>query len=196
MKTPRTREFIQGPHRRHLALLLCCCAVLAVLVVGTLRGADETAQNPTPVLKQYCFQCHGGATPMGGVSLQQLTSQASVGESFAVWGKVAAVLEQHRMPPQGMPRPGDMQRQQAVAWIRAELNAYAKKHDGDPGRVSVRRLTSGEYAYALHDPTGIDLDAGIDAARDSGGGEGFPSFGGGRFRRAPNLEPSPGSPKV
>ena len=38
------------------------------------------------------------------------------------------------MPPQGMPQPDDVQRQQAVAWIRAELNAYAKKHDGDPGR--------------------------------------------------------------
>ena len=177
-----------GPHRRHLALLVCCCSALTVFVVGTVRGADEIAPNPTPVLKQYCFQCHGGATPMGGVNLQQLTSQTSVGESFATWGKVAAVLEQHRMPPQGMPQPSDVQRQQAVAWIRAELNAYAKKHDGDPGRVTVRRLTSGEYAYAIHDLTGIDLDAGIDAASDSVGGEGFTSFGDVQFMQDANLE--------
>jgi hypothetical protein len=93
---------------------------------------------------------------MGGVSLQQLTAQSSVGESFQTWEKVAAALEQNRMPPKGMPQPNDTQRRQAIAWIRAELTAYAKKHDGDPGRVTVRRLTSGEYAYAIHDLTGID----------------------------------------
>jgi Protein of unknown function (DUF1592)/Protein of unknown function (DUF1588)/Protein of unknown function (DUF1585)/Protein of unknown function (DUF1587)/Protein of unknown function (DUF1595) len=125
---------------------------------------------------------------MGGVSLQQLTAQASVGESFAAWGKVAAVLEQNRMPPKGMPQPSDTQRQQAVTWIRAELTNYAKKHDGDPGRVTVRRLTSGEYAYAIHDLTGIDPEAGIDAASDSVGGEGFTSFGDVQFMQDANLE--------
>ena len=34
---------------------------------------------------------------------------------------------------------------QVAAWIRGELNAYVKQHDGEPGRVTVRRLTSGEY---------------------------------------------------
>ena len=92
------------------------------------------------------------------------------------------------MPPKGMPQPTDAQRQQAVAWIRAELNAYAKKHDGDPGRVTVRRLTSGEYAYAIHDLTGIDPEAGIDAASDSVGGEGFTSFGDVQFMQDANLE--------
>ena len=98
------------------------------------------------------------------------------------------MLEQNRMPPKGMPQPTDAQRQQAVAWIRAELNAYAKKHDGDPGRVTVRRLTSGEYAYAIHDLTGIDPEAGIDAASDSVGGEGFTSFGDVQFMQDANLE--------
>src|SRR5260370_9131703 len=196
MKTPRPREFIPGPDRRHLALLLSFCAALAVLVAGTLQGADEIAPNPSPVLKQYCVQCHRGATPMGGVSLQQLTSQASVGESFSTWGRVATVLEQHRMPPQGMPQPSDVQRQQAVAWIRAQLNAYAKKHDGDPGRVTVRRLTSGEYVYTIHDLTGIDLDAGIDAASDSAGGEGFTSFGDVQLMQYANPERSLGPAKI
>ena len=125
---------------------------------------------------------------MAGVSLQQLTSQSSVGESFQTWEKVAAALEQNRMPPKGMPQPDDTQRRQAIAWIRAELTAYAKKHDGDPGRVTVRRLTSGEYAYAIHDLTGIDPELGIDAASDSVGGEGFTSFGDVQFMQDSNLE--------
>ena len=125
---------------------------------------------------------------MAGVDLQQLTSQGSVGEGFQTWGKVAAALEHNRMPPKGMPQPPDAQRQQVVAWIRGELNAYAKKHDGDPGRVTVRRLTSDEYAYAIHDLTGIDPESGIDAASDSVGGEGFTSFGDVQFMQDANLE--------
>ncbi|HSV14549.1 MAG TPA: DUF1587 domain-containing protein, partial [Tepidisphaeraceae bacterium] len=125
---------------------------------------------------------------MGGVNLQQLTSQASVGESFATWGKVATVLEEHRMPPKGMPQPADDERQNAAKWIRTELATYFKKHDGDPGRVTVRRLTSGEYAYAIHDLTGIDPDTGVDASSDSVGGEGFTNFGDVQFMQDANLE--------
>ena len=68
------------------------------------------------------------------------------------------MLEQGRMPPKGMPQPSDAERQQAVAWIRDGLDAHIRKTAGDPGRVTVRRLTSGEYAYAIHDLTGIDID--------------------------------------
>jgi hypothetical protein len=146
------------------------------------------AENPAPVFRQYCFQCHGNGQAMGGMSLEQLTAQASVGDSFQKWDKVAAVLEQGRMPPKGMPRPGEEQSRQAVAWIRGELSAYAKKHDGDPGRVTVRRLTSGEYAYVVEDLTGRKLDTGIDAATDSVGGEGFTNFGDVQFMQDANLE--------
>jgi hypothetical protein len=125
---------------------------------------------------------------MGGMSLQQLTAQTSVGDSFQKWEKVAGVLEQSRMPPKGMPQPTEEQRQQAASWVRSELTTYAKKHDGDPGRVTVRRLTSGEYAYAIEDLTGLKVQTGIDASTDSVGGEGFTNFGDVQFMQDANLE--------
>src|SRR5262249_5887587 len=67
-------------------------------------------------------------------------------------------------------------------------NDYARKHDGDPGRVTVRRLTSGEYAYTIKDLTGLDLNVGIDSASDSVGGEGFTNFGDVQFMQDANLE--------
>src|SRR4051794_25939381 len=182
------REFTRGVKQRHVALLSCFSALLAVLVGSSLRGAEEPPAGAAPLVAKYCVQCHGGATPMGGVNLQQLITQASVGESYATWGKVAGVLEEHRMPPKGMPQPADTERQHAAAWIRGELAAYFKKHDGDPGRVTVRRLTSGEYAYAIQDLTGIDPDVGIDSASDSAGGEGFTNFGDVQFMQDANLE--------
>ena len=174
--------------RRQVALVLWTCALIAVSLVGTIRGAAEPSSNPAPAFRQYCFQCHGNEAPMGGFSLEQLMSKGSPGESFQQWEKVAAALEENKMPPKGMPQPNDADRRKLVAWIRAELNDFVKKHDGDPGRVTLRRLTSGEYAYTIRDLTGLDLDVGIDALTDSVGGEGFTNFGDVQFMQDANLE--------
>ena len=149
------------------AIILCAATILTV--GQTIRGADEAAPNPAPMLKQYCFQCHGATSPMAGISLQQLTTTTSLADGYQQWQKVAAALEQNRMHPKGMPQPTDAERLHAVAWIRNELSNFAKKNAGDPGRVTVRRLTSGEYGYAVEDLTGLQLDTGIDATSDSVG---------------------------
>ena len=109
-------------------------------------------------------------------------------ENYQVWQRVIAALDQKRMPPKGMPQPSDEERAHAAAWIHSQLDAYMKTHAGDPGPVTVRRLTSGEYDYAIHDLTGLDLDLGIDASNDSVGGEGFTNFGDVQFMQDANLQ--------
>jgi hypothetical protein len=167
---------------------MCACAIAIAVIGGALRGADEAASNPAPTFQKYCFTCHGNGAAMGGMRIDQLLAKGAIGESFAQWDKVATALTERRMPPKGMPQPADAERAQLIAWIRAGLADYAKKHDGEPGRVTVRRLTSGEYGYAIHDLTGLDIDTGIDAATDSVGGEGFTNFGDVQFMQDANLE--------
>ena len=150
-------RILRKPEWRQLALALPAVAIAAITAGVTMRGADPVTASPAPTFRQYCVQCHGKTNPMGGVSIEQLIAQRSVGDSFQHWEKVAAAMEQKRMPPEKMPQPSDADRQKAVAWIRAELGDYARKHEGDPGRVTVRRLTSGEYAYTIQDLTGLDL---------------------------------------
>ena len=150
-------------------------------------AALAAAEAPTPLLRQYCFNCHGKAA-MGGLSLEKLTSQPSFGESFQHWEKVAAAIETKRMPPAKLPQPSDEERARVVSWIRASLKDYAAKNAGDPGRVTVRRLTSGEYAYAVNDLTGLDFKFDRDFVPDSVGGEGFTNFGDVQFLGDANLE--------
>src|SRR3954454_13199279 len=188
MKIPRDRGEAVRARRRKMAAALSLCAAIVLTVGQTIRGADEAAPNPAPMLKQYCFQCHGSTAPMAGISIQQLTTTTSLADGYQHWEKVAAALEQNRMPPKGMPQPSDAERLHAVAWIRNELSNFAKKNAGDPGRVTVRRLTSGEYGYAVQDLTGYELDTGIDATSDSVGGEGFTNFGDVQFMQDANLE--------
>ena len=92
------------------------------------------------------------------------------------------------MPPKGMPQPNDTQRRQAIAWIRAELTAYAKKHDGDPGASpSAASPAANTLTPFTTSPASIP-NVGIDAASDSVGGEGFTSFGDVQFMQDSNLE--------
>ena len=87
-----------------------------------------------------------------------------------------------------MPQPSEEQRGHALLWVKAELNSFANKNAGDPGRVTMRRLTSGEYGYSVRDLTGVDLDMGRDFANDSVGGEGFMNFGDVQFMQDASLE--------
>ncbi|MBL0156712.1 MAG: DUF1592 domain-containing protein [Bryobacterales bacterium] len=158
-------------------------AAVTFLITTALTAADATA-----TFRQYCYQCHGSGAQMAGLSLERLAAQGALGDNFRPWEKVATALSEKKMPPKGMPQPSDEQRAQAVSWIKTELAAYAKAHAGDPGKVTVRRLTSGEYAYAIEDLTGLPLDTGIDASSDSVGGEGFSNFGDVQFMQDAGLE--------
>src|SRR5262249_46610085 len=175
MRSLSNRELAPKARRWKIALvLLTVVAALsvagntgAVSVLETVQGIDQSAA--AGIFRPYCFQCPGLAAPKGGGRLERLTAQGLVDENFRQWEKVAAALEQKAMPPKFMPQPSDAERAQAIAWVRAELSAYAKKHDGDPGEASVRRLTSGEYSYTIKDLTGLDMDVGINSASDSVG---------------------------
>jgi hypothetical protein len=179
---------------------LCLSAVALAVTVGYILAAPTTAAKPAstihlatpkapPMFERYCFPCHGVSSPMAGISIEKLaTSQIPLAEGYPQWTRIATALEQHVMPPEGMPQPDEKDRAAAASWIHSQLDTYAKKHDGDPGRVTVRRLTSGEYAYAIQDLTGYTFDTGIDASSDSVGGEGFTNFGDVQFMQDVNLE--------
>jgi mono/diheme cytochrome c family protein len=169
-----------------LSRLVLRAFLIASVSVPFLPAADQSSLGMPP-FRQYCFQCHGKAA-MAGINLEQLSSRDSFGDKFQQWEKVAAALETRHMPPKQMPQPTVDQRQQAVTWIRARLNDFAQKHAGDPGRVTVRRLTSGEYTYSINDLTGLDLHFDRDIASDSVGGEGFANFGDVQFVDDANLE--------
>ena len=125
---------------------------------------------------------------MGGINLQQLTAQDSVAGKYKQWQRIATVLEQKRMPPKGLPQPSDQDRNAAAHWIHSRLDTYAAKHDGDPGHVTVRRLTSAEYGYAIEDLTGLDLNLENDLGGDDVGGEGFTNYGDVQFVQDAGVE--------
>lgn len=164
---------------RHRCLFANLLAVPALL----------SAAAPLPLLKERCIACHGDKSPAAGVSLSKLSADpTSFTHQFQQWEKVAAVLDEKRMPPAAAPQLADADRASLAQWVRTSLKQAAAKNAGDPGKVPVRRLTSGEYAYTIRDLIGFDLRMEGDSATDTVGGEGFTNFSGTQFMQDAGLE--------
>ncbi len=152
-------------------------------------GAGTATPAAAQTFQKYCVECHGTFKPEGNFSIERLLAAGAPGVHSEEWEKVADALESEIMPPvEATEFPSDSERVATAAWIRGALKAYADVHAGEPGRVTVRRLTSAEYAYAIQDLTGVDIRVGIDASSDSVGGEGFTNFGDVQFMQDANIE--------
>jgi hypothetical protein len=145
--------------------------------------------KPPESFAKYCFECHGKTKPEADLNIEKLVTQSPIGLHFNEWDSIAEMLETSKMPPDDASEfPTNEERLEALSWIRSSLKAYETAHAGEPGRVTVRRLTSGEYAYAVRDLTGIDIPVTIDASSDSVGGEGFTNFGDVQFVQDTSIE--------
>ncbi len=162
----------------------------AFLSFGTAAVSfAQTTPKSSEFLKTYCVECHGDAKPKAGLNLTRIMAQTSVGRHADDWDKVLEMLDTAEMPPSDAKKiPTDLERTAAATAIRTTLKTYEREHAGEPGRVTVRRLTSGEYTYAIRDLTGLDLKVGIDASSDSVGGEGFTNFGDVQFMQDASVE--------
>ena len=156
------------------------------------RVMPPAPSAPPQVFQKYCFECHGTDQAEGRPQHRDAWSRSRRHRS-APTGRTGRrsprCSRRGRMPPmEATSFPTDAERAAAAAWIRTSLKAYEDAHAGEPGRVTVRRLTSAEYAYAIRDLTGIDVKVGIDASSDSVGGEGFANFGDVQFVQDESIE--------
>lgn len=153
-----------------IAMVLAC--------LPTFSLAAETDWEPIrPVLEKYCYGCHGGEKTKGGVDLKTLHENPDVTANYDLWETVMWVMEDEEMPPPDDPQPTAEEKQKLMDWLGGALVAAANANSGDPGLVTVRRLTNVEYDNTIRDLTGIDFGLSESFQPDGGGGEGFSNVG-------------------
>ncbi|MCA9212171.1 MAG: DUF1587 domain-containing protein [Planctomycetales bacterium] len=156
-------------------------SILLTVAATAVSFADDTPAARTKssvaqLIGEYCVDCHGNDNPEANVNLEKLFASNYV-TSFRTWEKVTRVLQDKRMPPEDMPQPTAVERDNFIRDIRADLDRVANLEAGDPGRVVMRRLTSAEYEYTIRDLTGLELDLASTLIGDAVGGEGFANVG-------------------
>lgn len=131
-----------------------------------------------PVLNETCFDCHGGKKTKGGVDLKRLEADPKVASEFELWSKVQEVVRNGEMPPEDAKKVlSEPKKKALLSWVDLALERVIQENAGDPGPVTLRRLTKAEYNYTIRDLTGIDFKPGREFAADGGGGEGFSNLG-------------------
>ncbi len=133
------------------------------------------------LLKTHCGSCHGGEANEGEINFDLYDSVQKARDNIEVWLKVRQVLNSRQMPPPEAPQPDDADLLRLISWTNAFLKAEAKLKAGDPGEVSLRRLSNAEYDYAIRDLTGLTvLNSTRDLPVDGAAGEGFTNVGSGQ----------------
>ncbi|MDB5385139.1 MAG: Protein of unknown function (DUF1587)/Protein of unknown function (DUF1592)/Protein of unknown [Planctomycetaceae bacterium] len=130
-----------------------------------------------PLMKKYCYDCHGEKKQRANLNLEKYASEQSILEGRKVWEQVANMIRSREMPPQKRPtQPTQEERDKLYNWI----NDIASKIDctgpRDPGRVTIRRLNRFEYNNTIRDLVGVDFKPAADFPSDDVG-YGFDNIG-------------------
>jgi cytochrome c5 len=159
---------------------LFVAAAAWLLVVGVVQTQSQT-QTPSPapataapasrvaattapaehkeLVDKYCVTCHNQRTnlPAGAPLYLDKTNLDDVAADAAVWEKVVRKVGVGAMPPQGMPHPGEARLAEFRTWLTGALDR-ASNEQRSAGRFVLHRLNRTEYANAIRDLLGLDID--------------------------------------
>jgi hypothetical protein len=105
----------------------------------------------------YCVSCHNQKLKTANLTLDTADTE-QVANSAETWEKVVVQLRSRSMPPARARRPDAATYDAASRWLEAELDRAAAAHP-NPGRPSsLHRLNRTEYANAIRDLVGIEIN--------------------------------------
>ena len=154
-----------------LAALATAAAVLPLaLTSGTTPqlAGSQTASPGRPIggaqtvasddlVQEYCVSCHNERRLLGNMSLEEFDAADPVANA-PLAEKMIRKLRAGMMPPPGQTRPPDDEVTAFVTGLEAKLDAAAAQNP-NPGVRSFQRLNRAEYAAAVLDLLGIEIDA-------------------------------------
>ena len=126
-----------------------------------------TPDDHKHMLMQYCTACHNDKAKTAGMSVVPLDAN-NLPANQDTWEKILKRLSLGEMPPKGMPRPPKEQITAFTSWLAKSLDDQAAAHP-DPGHATVRRMNRSEYANAVRDLLGLDVDFSKDMPADDTG---------------------------
>jgi mono/diheme cytochrome c family protein len=112
--------------------------------------------NGRAIVDKYCVTCHNERLKTGNLALDA-PELSDVAAHADVWEKVIRKVRAGMMPPAGSPRPDAAAREALVTSLESTLDAAARANP-NPGRPLAHRLNRAEYANAVRDLLGLDVD--------------------------------------
>ncbi len=129
---------------------------LGAFVVHRAGLLGDRGEKQWTLVQSYCVDCHNAAEAAGGLVLEGMGPD-SVALEPEVFEAAVRKLRGRLMPPPGNPQPEQPRVDSFVAWLERTIDrATVMPH---AGHVPIQRLNRTEYATAVHDLVGVEIDA-------------------------------------
>lgn len=129
-----------------------------------------------PLMKRYCFECHGAEKQKGDIRLDVLDPDIVFGPDAEGWHTALDMINGGEMPPRKAEQPSHEERRKLVAWMTGGLELAAERRKGELQTV-VRRLNKPQYTRTLQDLLGLGIDFGRPLPDDGKSHMGFSNNG-------------------
>jgi len=141
------------------AMFVTCVGLAWMSATSFKASAFQAPATPAgELVTKYCVACHNQKLKTVGLALDKLDVQ-HVSNSAEAWEKVVIKLRSRSMPPTGIRRPDNATYDAVAAWLETELDRASAAHV-NPGRAAdLHRLNRTEYANAVRDLIGIEINA-------------------------------------
>jgi len=147
--------------------------MLRLLFVAGLAGS-LIAQSPVgfgdraEFVERLCFDCHGGDATKGKLDLG--VAAAGPVETLARLSRLRSRVAAAEMPPAHADQPDPEERAAFVAWLDERLRSGVPRLPTSPGRITIRRLNSSQWARTIFDLFGVRVSTSDFPADDLGYG--------------------------
>jgi len=152
-------------------------ALVGLVVAASSLSAAPNWKQVESFLAAKCYECHNADKMKGDVDLKQFAADPKLAAEFEIWTKVKDTIDNGDMPPRKAKQLSSEEKAGITGWVQQSLDLLAEAKSGDPGPVTMRRLTNAEYDYTIRDLTGRDYALAKEFQTDGGGGEGFTNTG-------------------
>ena len=140
--------------------------VMNAVADSTSKEAIYFKNNIRPIVKTYCFECHGEDKQKGDMRLDTLHWNMLSGRDAERWHSALNVINLGEMPPKKKPQLKDEERRELVNWLSSNLKKATLAKQKDNKRV-MRRLTKVQYTKSLNELLGVSVNFG-DVLPDDG----------------------------
>ncbi len=129
---------------------------------GSTAIADQASREAAfrdqlvPLLRAYCYDCHGSDSGEGDVMLEKYQSVDQLAEDRKEWLRALKQVQLGSMPPAEAPAMDNDSRARLAKLIDELTNAVDCVRNPNPGKVTLRRLNRDEYRNTIRDLTGVD----------------------------------------
>lgn len=135
----------------------CRHIVTGLALLFITPGLIQAQADYRSLLNKYCVSCHNENLKTANLLLDKANVN-DISQDPALWERVNLKLSLRAMPPVGIPiRPTENEYEQLTSYLQDELDSLAHTNL-NPGNVTVHRLNRAEYANAVRDLLGMEVD--------------------------------------